>query len=227
MEKPMAVSVADCDIMIDAAKRSGVKLMIAHIGHYICENRRAREIVRSRELGDLVMIADTRNVDYFVPSRPRWFLSKELAGGGIFINLGSHSIDKILFLTDSAIKKITGTVNKRSSSDVEGSVQAYVELTNGVSAVVNCSGYKTPYVNETFLYFTEGTLKLATGSGLWMSRGQEYEQVACPDKEQDPFILQLKDFISCIEGNMEPPIPGECSRQVIAAVETVYKCGES
>ena len=226
MEKPMAVSTAGCDAMIDAARRGGVKLMVGHVGHYIHENRRAREIVRSGELGELVMIADTRNTDYFVPGRPGWFLRKELAGGGIFMNLGSHSIDKILFLTGSGIRRITGTVNGKTGLDVEGAAQAFLELSNGVSAVVNCNGYKTPYVNETMLYFTEGTVRLQSGSGLWVSRGGEYEPVSCPNRDQDPIQLQLEDFIACIERNEEPPVTEEQGRQVIAAIEAVYRSSE-
>ena len=104
----MAASSQDCKAMIKAAEENNVKLMIGHIQRYFSSNRKAREIIRSGQLGRLVSITDTRNVYYFHDKRPGWFLDKEMSGGGIFINLGAHCLDKIKFVTDSKIKSIAG-----------------------------------------------------------------------------------------------------------------------
>jgi predicted dehydrogenase len=221
VEKPMTVSAAGCDAMIHAAGRNKVTLMPAHVGRFFPENIKAREYVVSGELGKLIMISDTRNADYFVPGRPGWFLSREQAGGGIFLNLGSHSVDKVLFLTGSSIVRIAGKAAIKEGYDIEGAAQAFFVLEDGVSASICCNGFITPCLNETMIYFAGGTLKLRTGEGLWVSHGQDYEAVTVLDA--DPFELQLKSFVNSIEKGVEPPVTGRDGKKVIDAVEKVYE----
>jgi predicted dehydrogenase len=54
LEKPMALSLAQCDDMIEAARRNGVKLMVGQTQHFLGPNRKAKEILDSGELGPLV-----------------------------------------------------------------------------------------------------------------------------------------------------------------------------
>lgn len=89
VEKPMANTVAECDRMIAAAKRSGKKLALGHLQRFVASNRRVKEIYESGELGKFCMFHEFRSTDYFVPTRPRWFLDKKLAGGGIVMNYGA------------------------------------------------------------------------------------------------------------------------------------------
>src|SRR4029453_8606589 len=100
--KPMAVSVSECDAIIQAGQKADIRILVGHTQHYIAENIQAKSIVQSGELGELVMIHDVRHTNYFQDSRPQWFLEKEKSGGGILANLGTHSIDKIQWLTDRA-----------------------------------------------------------------------------------------------------------------------------
>lgn len=65
------------------------------------ENRAARAIIESGELGELVMIDDHSTGEYFTPERPAWFMTKKLAGGGVSINFGVHTLDRFCYLTGS------------------------------------------------------------------------------------------------------------------------------
>src|SRR5262249_4056899 len=77
-EKPMAATSAECQQMIDTAKKADRKLMIAYRCHYEPLNREAIRIARSQELGPTQMIlADTG----FAMGDPNvWRLKKSLAG---------------------------------------------------------------------------------------------------------------------------------------------------
>ena len=90
LEKPMANTTEECDRMIEAEKNSTKKLAIAHIMRFYNPIRDIKRYIDSGELGKLVMVTDLRCEDYFFPGRPRWFLSKKLAGGGITMNFGAH-----------------------------------------------------------------------------------------------------------------------------------------
>ncbi|MDG0794140.1 Gfo/Idh/MocA family oxidoreductase [Cohnella ginsengisoli] len=111
LEKPMALDVEECDEIVEAARRSGSALLVGHTQHYIPENRAAKRIIEEGSLGRLVMVNDVRNVYYFREDRPSWFFKQSLAGGGILMNLGSHSIDKITWLAGSEVDKVSASVS--------------------------------------------------------------------------------------------------------------------
>ncbi|HHW47388.1 MAG TPA: Gfo/Idh/MocA family oxidoreductase [Clostridiaceae bacterium] len=223
VEKPMATSSKDCDDMIRSAEYNGVKLMIGHVQRYFSENIKAKEIIQSGELGKIAFIVDIRNGLYITPQRPAWYLQKQLSGGGIMMNLGAHSMDKIIWLTDSNIKSIAGKVGSFNQQyDIEEYAQAFVELENGVSASINLSGCASFPVNETRIYLSEGEILIRTGIGLWVSKGSEYEKVDIQSKT-DIFELQLNDFVSSIIDHKDSPIPGIYGKRIISAIEQVYQ----
>ncbi len=243
LEKPMALDVGQCDEIIEAASRQSVRLMVGHTQHYIAENRTAKRIIDEGGLGKLVMINDVRNVYYFQDRRPAWFFQKALAGGGILMNLGSHSVDKIAWLAGSAVHSVKAvTSHYGGKGDIEGSGMAFLHLENGVPATVSQSGYQGLARNETELVFTEGMLKLETGKALWLSSGGEYERVET-DRQEPPFVLQLLDLIARIEAgddsgsnsdaeassdSVEWPGPSlEHSRHAVAVVRAMYASHKS
>lgn len=227
LEKPMALNTEECDAIAAAARRGGVRLMVGHTQHYHAENIRARDIVRSGELGRLVMINDVRHLFYFKDERPAWFFERAKAGGGIMANLGTHSIDKIQWLTGSRVRRIKAAVGRPGlKGDIEGSGVLFLDLDGGVPATVSQSGYPGVSRNETELIFTGGMLKLATGKGLWISRGGEYEPVEVRETAR-PFVLQFRDLLAAIREGREPECSAAYGRSVIAALEAVYRSAET
>lgn len=223
LEKPMAMSLQECDQIIQAIQQANVKLMVGHTQHYSPQNLAAREIISSGELGELVMIQDTRHVNYYNDARPAWFFEKAKAGGGIFMNLGSHSIDKIQWLTQSPIVEAKASVSfYGNKGDIEGSGIAFVRTKSGVPATICQSGYEGSTKNETEIMFTKGKLRLLTGQGLWISRDQQYEEIMI-EQSKHPFALQFEDLIQYIEKDIAPSASMEYSRSVIAVVEAMYR----
>ncbi|WP_339279843.1 Gfo/Idh/MocA family oxidoreductase [Paenibacillus sp. FSL W8-1187] len=222
LEKPMAIDVEACDEIIKTVGESRIKLMVGHTQHYFAENRIAKEIIQSGRLGKLVMINDVRHVDYYSPNRPDWFFESAKSGGGIAMNLGSHSIDKIQWLTDSRIVQVKASVSHYGAKgDIEGSVTAWVQTDRGVPCTISQSGYGGVNRDETEIVFTEGMLKLSTGAGLWIGQSGEYRSVEAP-QEAPPFVLQYRDLLSSIRTDVNPECSGEYSRSVVAAVQAIY-----
>jgi predicted dehydrogenase len=223
LEKPMALNVRECNEVIRAANNNRVVLMVGHTQQYIAQNIKAKEIIRQGVLGELVMINDTRHVHYYSTARPEWFFEKAKAGGGIMMNLGSHSIDKIQWLTDSRVTKVKASLTHfGQKGDIEGSGLVFLETSGGFSATISQSGYGGVKKNETEMMFTKGMIKLSTGQGLWLSQHGEYREVLIEDAE-DPFILQFKDLAASIETGRVLACSGEYSKSVVAAVEAVYQ----
>ncbi|MNY34892.1 hypothetical protein D3C86_1692660 [compost metagenome] len=173
------------------------------------------------------MINDVRHLNYFRDTRPQWFLEKEKSGGGILANLGTHSIDKIQWLMESSVRKVSAAVSHHGKrGNVEGSGVIYMELASGVPATIAQSGYPGATRNETEIIGTTGMLKLVTSESLWISRGGAYEQVEVPPMDT-PFELQYKDLLRAIETKSETNCPPAYARSVIAALEAVYESAET
>src|SRR6476620_766986 len=79
-EKPMATSVADCQAMIDAAKKANRKLMVAYRCRYEPFNQEMIRLARSKEFGPIKVIIADHGFNSGDPSQ--WRLNKQLAGGG-------------------------------------------------------------------------------------------------------------------------------------------------
>lgn len=223
VEKPMAISSEECEAMITAAKENNVKLMIGHVQRYFQENIMAKDIIKSGELGEVSTIVDIRNGLYFTPVRPKWFLDKGLSGGGVMMNFGAHSLDKIMWLLDSKVVHIAGNAGSLNSQfNIEGHAQAFITLENGVTATINYSGYDSIPINETRIYLSKGEIKLCTGNGLWIGKNREYKKVH-EANSSNPFQLQMNDFIDCIISDKEPKISGLYGKHIIESIEKVYK----
>ncbi|WP_168118834.1 Gfo/Idh/MocA family oxidoreductase [Paenibacillus sp. HB172176] len=232
LEKPMANSTASCDRIIAAAKRQGVTLMVGHTQHYLPENRAAKAVIDEGSLGRFLMAQDTRHVDYFRRNRPPWFFDRESAGGGIMMNLGAHSIDKLQWLTDSRVRKVKASLTYLGDrGNVEGSGMLMLELDGGATgtstATIVQSGYKGASRSETELIFTNGMLRIVAGEGVYVSKGDSYEKLALPEEPLIPLALQFLDLLASLRSGSEPECSGSYSRSVIEALEAVYLSHES
>ncbi|GIP35300.1 Gfo/Idh/MocA family protein [Paenibacillus sp. J2TS4] len=226
LEKPMAMSVSECDDIIEAIEASGVQLLVGHTQHYFPENQKAKELIESGELGRLVMINDIRHVPYFRPDRPAWFFEKAKAGGGILTNLGSHSIDKFRWLGGSPVTGVRASVSYFGNrGDIEGSGIIFLENADGLPATISQSGYGGVSKNETELIFTGGMAKLVIGQGLWISRDGAFVPVPV-EAVAEPFVLQFRDLITSIETGRQPECSMYYSREIVEVVEAVYQSHE-
>ncbi|OPH59028.1 oxidoreductase [Paenibacillus ferrarius] len=227
LEKPMALSVAECDEIIAAGRKADIRILVGHTQHYMAENIQAKNLIQSGAIGKLVMIHDVRHIHYFQDSRPQWFLEKEKSGGGILANLGTHSIDKIQWLTDQSVRKLrASTSHYGSRGNVEGSGMIYLELEEGIPATIVQSGYAGASRNETEIIGTEGMLKLVTGNSLWISQAGAYVKLEAVGTTK-PFERQYSDLLAAIRNHSETSCTPDYARGVIAVLEAVYRSAET
>ncbi|MCU6707430.1 Gfo/Idh/MocA family oxidoreductase [Paenibacillus sp. J5C_2022] len=229
VEKPMAMNVQECREMNEAAARNGIILAVGHMQHYFPALIRAREILRSGRLGKLIMMDDRRWCNYFHPGRPAWFLERAKSGGGIVVNLGSHSIDKLQWLTDSRVTSVKASLTAYGErGDVEGSASLFLETTEGVTATVSLCGYRQSIVNETELLLTGGQLKLQGSNKLWLYDGQSdgYEAIDTDDLPE-AFAAQWDDMLNAVQFGGELGISGEYGQSVASVVEAIYRSHSS
>lgn len=228
LEKPMALNVKQCDAIMDAVRHNNVRLMVGHTQHFLAENMAAKKLIEDEatQLGRLVMMNDTRHKDYYNTERPAWFFDKRLSGGGILFNLGSHSIDRMMWLGNARIAKVRASINMYGpAGDVEGSGVVFLENESGVPSTIAQSGYEGVPRNELELIFTKAMMKVIPGKGVWIGRNGVYEQIPVP-RADTPFVLQFRELLASIEEEREPECSMYYSRDVIAVLEGIYRSHE-
>jgi predicted dehydrogenase len=96
-EKPMALNVADCDRMIEAARRSGKVLQIGHCVRFWPEYAKAKEIVDSGQYGKVVAGMFQRLGAPPGWSVDNWFVDEQRSGG-VALDLHIHDTDYVQYL---------------------------------------------------------------------------------------------------------------------------------
>jgi len=141
VEKPMALSMEDCDAMIGAARRNGVHLIVGHTHSFDAPVLKMREIIRSGELGPLAMI-NAFNYSNFLyrPRRPEELRTE--SGGGIIYNQVPHQVDVVRLLGGGLVRSVRSNAWVLDPArPTEGSHITFLEFENGSAASIVYSAY--------------------------------------------------------------------------------------
>ncbi|HEY7168620.1 MAG TPA: Gfo/Idh/MocA family oxidoreductase [Candidatus Binatia bacterium] len=154
VEKPMALSTAECDAMNAAAEENSVNLLCGHTHSFDPPIRKIREIVKSGELGKVCMI-NTWNYNEFM-YRPR--MKHELATShGVVLNQGPHHVDVVRLIGGGMVRSVRAMTGIWDKARVhEGSYTCYLEFEDGTPATLVYSGYGFFDTAELFNWVGEG-----------------------------------------------------------------------
>src|SRR5580698_9985592 len=141
LEKPMALTLADCDGIIAAVERAKVHLIVGHTHAFDPAVREMRRLVASGELGALGMIASWNYTNYlYRPRRPEELDTAK--GGGILFNQVPHQIDTVRLIGGGLVKSVRAQVGVLDPArPTEANCTAFLEFANGVAASLVYSGY--------------------------------------------------------------------------------------
>ncbi len=180
VEKPMALSIEQCEAMNEAAEKYGTKLLCGHTHSFDPPIRKIREIVKNGELGKLCMI-NTWNYNEFM-YRPR--MKHELATShGVVLNQGPHQMDVVRLIGGGMVRSVRATTGIWDSSRPhEGSYVVYLEFEDGVPATLVYSGYGFFDTAELFWWVGEGGMHRAPETNLNVRKS--LKAISDPDKEE-------------------------------------------
>ena len=141
VEKPMAITLAECERMIEATERAGVVLVVGHSHSFDRPILRTREIVDSGAVGAVRMINAQYYTDFlYRPRRPEELDTAR--GGGVVFSQGAHQIDIVRLLAGgraASVHAFTGAWD--ASRPTEGAYAALLKFEDGVFASLLYSGY--------------------------------------------------------------------------------------
>jgi len=135
-EKPMAMSLAEADSMIEAAGRAGRKLFVHLNYRFYPEFYHLKEIVDSGILGRVYHVRNY--ISSFVRRNDWQTLARN--GGGLLNNHGTHFVDQILQLVPGKVTKVMGDMQQIvSAGDVEDHIKAMLRFDSGATADIENS----------------------------------------------------------------------------------------
>jgi phthalate 4,5-cis-dihydrodiol dehydrogenase len=141
VEKPMAITLAECERMIEATERAGVVLLVGHSHSFDRPILRTREIVASGAAGAVRMINAQYYTDFlYRPRRPEEFDTAR--GGGVVFSQGAHQIDIVRLLAGGCAERVYASTGAWDPArPTEGAYAALLKFEYGVFASLLYSGY--------------------------------------------------------------------------------------
>jgi predicted dehydrogenase len=223
-EKPMAVTVEDCDRMIAACKEAGKMLSIGYRLHFEPYNQEMMRLGREKQFGSIIKIKAENGMG----STEGWRLNKALAGGGPLMDLGIYCVQGARYTTGMepiAVRAQFGPVkDKETFRDVEESIDWQLEFPNGI--IAECT---TSYSKEMNLLRAEaehGFFELSPSFEYEGIKGRTSEgTMDFPQVNQQ--AMQMDDFALAVKQNRPSPVPGEMGRQDVKILQAIYKAAET
>jgi len=221
LEKPMALTLADCDAIIEAVERAGVHLIVGHTHAFDPAVRAMRQIVTSGELGPLGMIAAWNYTNFlYRPRRPEELDTAQ--GGGILFNQLPHQIDMVRLIAGGRLRSVRAQATRLDPARLtEGSCAAFLEFESGAAASLVYAGYDFFDSDELHFWIGERGAPKAPdqqGAARRLLAGQQPDETRLrveryaygadpgpPPRHQPHFGLMI---VTCARGEMRASADG-------------------
>ncbi|HEY2990421.1 MAG TPA: Gfo/Idh/MocA family oxidoreductase [Candidatus Binatia bacterium] len=141
VEKPMALSIEECERMVAAVEKHNVKLLCGHTQSFNPAIRAMRKVIQSGELGRLSALHTWMYTDWML--RPRMPAELDLKlGGGVVYRQGPHQIDTIRLLGGGIVRSVRAMTGQwMAERPAPGYYSAFLEFDDGTPAIVVYNGY--------------------------------------------------------------------------------------
>jgi predicted dehydrogenase len=213
VEKPMAMNAAECEKMIEAAKKNDRKLMIAHCLRYNTTINYIKNFISKPEFGSIVLGTCDFLSNAF-KSKRTWKFKKDIAGGGAAFDLGVHVIDTLRYLVNSELIGYTCEHRPERSPDEVDLVASFtLNFKNNIIGRAT-STYIGPRHTYIEIYGEHGYIKAFDWNKVNTETTVEYElngeirSKKINNREQ--YAEMIDDFVHYVRSdkNIDSPISG-------------------
>ncbi|HET7678694.1 MAG TPA: Gfo/Idh/MocA family oxidoreductase [Xanthobacteraceae bacterium] len=141
VEKPIAITIGQCDSMIDAARKAGTHLIVGHSHSFNRPILRLRELIKGGDFGAVRMISALNYTDFlYRPRRPEELVTEE--GGGVVFSQAAHQIDIVRLIGGGLVKSVSAVTGSWDRArPTEGAYSALLNFENGAFASAIYNGY--------------------------------------------------------------------------------------
>jgi predicted dehydrogenase len=237
VEKPMAVTVADCDAMIDACRASGVLLTVNKITRFRESPLTAKRLIDGGAIGDLRMVRVTSSVIGYLPAEHGWV--KEPGEGGAWLDMGVHLFDALRWFTGAEVEIVFARIRDFGGiAHLRRSGMAELVMTNGVLAQVMIS-FEMPapgigsqsqwtFVGSSGIIESDsyGKVRLGSGNGwreIYAMPSFDLNADVYSPIRLEAFAAQVSDFAGAIRDRRPPAVGGRDGRAAVEVVEAAAR----
>lgn len=227
VEKPMARNAEECEAMLGACASAGVPLFVAYYRRALPRFLKVKHLLASGAIGEIrsVSVAYHRPplANDFELEKP-WRVDPELAGGGYFMDLASHTLD---FLDDALgpIEEVAGfAANQARHYQAEDIVTASFRFASGVHGVGTWSFSAFSERDQVTIAGSQGEVSFSSFGndpvGLVTAEGEESFDLPVPEHVQQPLIQSVVDELN---GAGECPSPGSSALRTARVMDSLLR----
>jgi predicted dehydrogenase len=241
-EKPLDVTTAKVDSVINAAERAGIKVGVFFQDRLKPDIAAMKQIIVSGKLGKPIFIAG--HVRWYRPpeyySTSKWRGSWSLDGGGALMNQAIHTVDVLQWLFGPVVRVAGRTGTLLHAIKTEDTAGAVLEFENGALGIIEATTSSYPgYARRVEASGSEGTLILDSDRlAATDLRGAEPSKAAAAEPPPEnaasatvsdsvPHQRIFEDFIRAIQTNGTPVCDAREARPSVAIIEAIYRSARS
>ncbi|HXF27562.1 MAG TPA: Gfo/Idh/MocA family oxidoreductase [Bryobacteraceae bacterium] len=238
-EKPLCMTLAEADDMIDVCRRQGVLLMYAEELFFTPKYLKAKEMADQGAFGKVYLVKQSEK--HFGPHSD-WFWDVERSGGGVMMDMGCHGIAFCYwFLGRSPVKSVyaqMGTYVHKEKTKGDDDSLCILEFENGAVGVVEDSWARRGGMDDRIEVYGEGGVtygNLHMGNALptYSEYGFGYAVEKAPTTTgwtypvfeelwNYGFPQEMRHFARCVRGKESPQATGEDGRVVMEVLYAAY-----
>lgn len=246
-EKPMALTVSDCENMIQACHEAEVKLAVGYMMRFHALHQKIREMVQDGELGKPVF-GRAQLSCWYPPIPGAWRQKKELGGGGALMDMGGHCIDLLEMIMGKIQSVSCLTGNIVHDCPVEDTAVVTVQFAGGQFGTVDVS-FGIPDIsckNRLEFYGSQGSIlaegtigQESTGEAVVFleeeDKGYHAQQTRSSVKQEgsklkvkpiNPYKAEIEDVSSSIEKDRKPRIDGLEGKRNLELILACYQSAD-
>jgi phthalate 4,5-cis-dihydrodiol dehydrogenase len=217
IEKPLALTPDDCDAIIAAVNRAGVRLVVGHSHSFDAPILRLRALITGGAFGPVRMITALNYTDYlYRPRRPEELDTAQ--GGGAVFNQAAHQVDIVRLIGGGRVASVRAATGAWDAArPTEGAYAALLTFADGAVASLTYSGYgrfdsdefdgwigemgqaKQPYASDARPSFASGAEETAAKAARNYG-GREYRPSTTATAHQHFGTL----IVSCAQADLRP-----------------------
>jgi UDP-N-acetyl-2-amino-2-deoxyglucuronate dehydrogenase len=249
VEKPLEITLARCDAIINACEAAGVRLCTIFPSRFTAANQRLKEAIALGRFGRLTL-GDThvkwwRTQEYY--DSGGWRGTWQLDGGGALMNQAIHNVDLLYWLMGD-VESITAQTATLAHVriEVEDTAIAAVRFKSGALGVIQAATSVYPgLLKRIEIHGDRGSVRVEQDDiTLW-----EFQERVPSDNEiyaamaaqsgfkagaSDPRGIthvghrdQLVDFLEAIDSGRDPIVDGREGRKSVEIIRAIYRSAGS
>ena len=224
VEKPMATTRAECDVMIAACAAANVPLFVAYYRRALPRFVRVKDLLDGGAIGQVrgmsTVLTQPPPAAHLDPLALPWRVDPQIAGGGLFLDLAAHTLDLCDHLLGAITQALGHASNQGGLYRAEDTVSAQLTFASGITGAGFWSFVAGPRVDRTEIYGSRGRLTFATFDDvpivLETAAGKEEMTIPHPQHVQQPLIALV---IEALAGRGVCPSTGESAARTSGVMD--------